>query len=151
MRYVVGLMLVVFALLGVGMSVAGLRGLWRTWRRRPFLKSAVGRIVSLQKNAVFAGEGGSTTVNLPVVGFTTESGEVKQFASQIGSAEGNAKYRVFDPVPVLYDPDEILPPVIDSWMTLWGGHLLAATVGPIFLGGSVLVIVAFGRRIFGWS
>src|SRR5262249_16057573 len=124
MRYVVGLMLLVFSLPRVWVGAAGLRGLWMTWRRRPFLKSAVGRIVSLRKHVSVSDEDGSTIVNLPVVRFTTESGEVKQFASQIGSAADNSKYRVFDTLPVLYDPDHVLPPKIDSWITLCAGHLL---------------------------
>jgi hypothetical protein len=149
MKYAVGLMLLVFSVIGLWRSVAGLRGLWITWRRRPFLKSAVGRIASLQKHVSVSDENGPTTVNLPVVRFTTDSGEVKEFASQIGSAAGTAKYRVFDTLPVLYDPDGGLPPTIDSWMTLWGGHLLHVILSLFFLGGCALVIVGFGGRIFG--
>jgi hypothetical protein len=43
MRYVLGLTLVVFPLCGAVMILAGVQGLWTTWRRRPFWRSAVGR------------------------------------------------------------------------------------------------------------
>jgi hypothetical protein len=153
MKYVLGLMVVVFPLCWAVMILAGIKGLWTTWRRRSFFRSAVGSIVAVEKRHLPSTTEsywtGSYTAYQPIVRFTTESGEVKEFRSAAGKLGRSPMYRIGTTLLVLYDPDEVLPPTLDPWFALWGGHLVCILVGPIFLGGAALVHVAFGRRLLG--
>jgi hypothetical protein len=146
-------MLIVFPLCGAVMILAGVQGLWTTWRRRPFLRSAVGTIVAIETRHVPSRTDtywtGPYTAYQPIVRFRTESGEVKEFRSAAGKLGRSPMYRIGTTLPVLYDPDEVLPPTLDSWFALWGGHLACIVLGPIFLGGAALVYVAFGPRLIG--
>ena len=153
MKYVVGLMLVGFPLCGAVMILAGVQGLWTTWRRRPFLRSAVGTIVAIEQrpaiNSADTHQMRPDTAYQPILRFRTESGEVKQFRSAAGKLGRSSPYRIGTTLSVLYDPDEVLPPTLDSWFALWGGHLACILAGPIFFGGAALVYVVFGRRLLG--
>ncbi len=154
MKYLVLLVLVVFPLAGAVMVVAGASGLWTTWQRRPFLRSAVGTVVSVETNPVSfpvddEGRTKSTTAYRPVVRFTTESGEVREFVSKVSQLGDASMYRTGDTFRVLYDPVGILPPTLDSVFALWGGHLLGVVMGPIFWALAALVYVTFGRRLLG--
>jgi hypothetical protein len=152
-KYVLGLMLVVFPLCGAVLIVAGIQGLWTTWRRRPFLRSALGTIVAVERRPAPGRTEtywkGPYIAYQPIVRFTTESGEVREFRSPAGKIGRSPMYRIGATLPVLYDPDEVLPPTIDSWFALWGGHLTCILVGPIFFGGAALVYVEVGRRLLG--
>ena len=141
MKYLLWLMLIGFPLAGAIVIFAGVQGLWTTWRRRPSLRSAVGTIVGFEAEDAF-----EEVAYYPVLRFTTESGKVKQFCSHIA---GSTKYRIGATLPVLYDPDGIMPPTIDSWFALWGSYLLFILSGPIFFIGSALVYVAFRNRLMG--
>lgn len=58
-------------------------------------------------------------------------------------------YRIGETLPVLYDPDEVMPPAIDSWSSLWGVHLMCLVTGLLFWGGGASVYLTAGRRLFG--
>jgi hypothetical protein len=143
MMYVLGLMLVVFPLCGAGMILAGVQGLWTTWRRRPFLRSALGTTVAIEKRPALDRTDryrtGPYTAYQPILRFRTESGAVQEFRSAAGLLGRSPTCRIGTTLPVRYDPDEVFPPTIDSWFALWGGHLACILVGPIFLGGATVV------------
>jgi hypothetical protein len=151
MRYVVGLMIVLSPLVGLFFIVAGVRGIWTTWKRRPFLRSADGIIVGIKTESVINDDSSSSELQLsyrPILRFTTERGEVQEFVSEMGKIGSESPYRKGDRLPVLYDPDGVLPPRIDSWFTLWGFHLiLTGFAGPLFIGCSALLCLAFGHRV----
>jgi hypothetical protein len=152
MKYILGLMLIVFPLSGVVVILSGLRGLWTTWMRRPFLQSAVGTVIGIEKRHAIGSSDGSVsqpdTAYSPILRFTTESGDVREFRSPTGQLGDSSPYTVGMTIPVVYDPDDILPPAINSWFALWGGHVICLLAGPIFLGGAAIVYFAFGHRIF---
>jgi hypothetical protein len=174
MESVLWLMLVGCSLAGAVHILAGVRGLWTTLRRRPYLRSAFGTIVAIEVGPALSDPDSDapSTASFPILRFRTESGEVKKFRSAVGQVgrspayrvgritlhlwsasadrlKRSPKYRIGMTLPVLYDPDEVLPPTIDSWFALWGGHLACLLSGPIFFGGAAMVYVAFGERLFG--
>jgi hypothetical protein len=151
MRYVVGLMIVFIPVGGLFCIVAGVRGLWTTWRRRAFLRAAEGIIVGIKTEPVINDDSTSSELQRsyrPILRFTTEEGEVHEFVSALGKIGTEPPYRKGDRLPVLYDPDGVLPPLVDCWFALWGFHLmLSAFAGPLFIGCSVLLCLAFGHRV----
>jgi hypothetical protein len=152
MKYVLGLMLIAFPLCGLLMILVGVRGLWKTWSRRPFLRSAVGKVVKIEQcRAIGSGDesvSNPDTAYYPILQFTTESGKVREFRSPAGQLGNSPPYTLGMTIPVLYDPDDILPPAINSWFALWGGHVVCLLAGPILLGGAAIIYFAFGHRIF---
>jgi hypothetical protein len=73
---------------------------------------------------------------------------VREFVSETGKVGSESPYHALTKLPVLYDPEGILPPQIDSWFELWGIQLILITlVGPLFIGGGALVYLAFGDRV----
>jgi hypothetical protein len=151
MRYVVGLTIVLSPLIGLFLIVAGIRGIWTTWKRRPFLRSADGTIVGIKAESVTNDDSSSSELQLsyrPILRFTTERGEVQEFVSQVGKIGSESPYHIGDRVPVLYDRDGVLPPRIDSWFALWGFHvILTGFAGPLFIGCSALLCLALGQRV----
>ena len=77
------------------------------------------------------------SVYTPVVRFKTASGKVQTFTSAV-SVGSSSRYKVRTTIPVLYDPDDVIPPRIDSWATIWGVHI-------VFLFGG---LVGFGLAAF---
>jgi hypothetical protein len=84
----------------------------------------------------------------PILRYTTETGEVRQFVSETGQVGSESPYRMGTHFPVFYDPDDVLPPQIDSWFALWGTNLiLMGVVGLVFIGCGALTFLAFGQRV----
>jgi hypothetical protein len=152
MKYIIGLFLIVFPLCGVLLLYIGIRGLWTTWRRRPFLESVEGRIIALERrDAIVSHDSHSSRAEVayhPVVRFTTASGEVKEFRSATGKVGLTSPYQIGASVAVLYDPLDELPPILDDWFSIWGGYLFCLLSGLIFFGGAGLTYVTFGQRAF---
>src|SRR5262249_21001758 len=148
MRYVVGLMMVLSQLFGLMCIVIAVRELWTTWRRRPFMRSATGIIVGVkQEPTIGSVEFESQPGYRPILRYTTETGEVRQFVSESGWTGRKSHYSRAAQLPVLYDPDGVLPPRINSWFALWGGHLLLIALGLISIGCGALIYVLFGQRV----
>jgi hypothetical protein len=150
MKYVVALFLIAFPLCGVLVLLVGIRGLWATWRRRPFLESAEGVIIAVKTRRAIVSDDSprAESVYEPVVRFTTASGDVKEFHSSTGKVAATSPYRLGATVFVLYDPESEIPPMLDDWFSLWGGHLLCLIGGLVFFVGAALTYVAFGRQLF---
>src|SRR5579863_7750696 len=115
MKYVLGLMLIAFPFCGGLVFLYGVRGLWTTWMRRPFLRSAVSKVVAVETQRAIGSTDDSpsqpSTAYYPILRFTTESGEVREFRSSAGKLGDSSPYTLGTTIPVLYDPDGILPPV----------------------------------------
>jgi len=116
MRYVIGLMIVYFPLIGLLFTVAGVRGLSTTGRRRPLLRSADGIIIGVQEDRL-TGDGWSDQeqewLYRTILRYTTERGEVREFVWETGQIGSGSPYREGAQLPVLYDPDGVLPPRIN--------------------------------------
>jgi hypothetical protein len=123
MVYMLWLMFVGCSIVGAASIHAGGEGLWITRRRRPFLRSAVGEVIEVQMHYLGVPESGDDSVYTPVVRFKTAPGKVKTFRSAL-SIGSPSKYKVGMTIPVLYDPDDVIPPMIDSWATIWGVHIV---------------------------
>jgi hypothetical protein len=130
-----------FTSVGVLLVFNGLRGLSRIIRRRPYLLEATGRVVKLERVEPMPNTSDHSTpvpTYRPVVEFETISGERKRFASGFGADRKSLKLQVGSTVPVLYDHEEVVSPMIHSWASVWGSHLILIAAGLIFLGGSAL-------------
>jgi hypothetical protein len=149
MRYLVGLMIVFSPLVGAFLIVNGVRRLYTTWKRRPFLRSAEAVVVGTKTKPVSDMDSSEPQQSyFPILQFTTERGELRQFVSETGKIASESPYRRGDRLPVLYDPDGVLQPLRDSWYALWGAHLvLAAIAGPLFIGCGAFLCLAFGQRV----
>jgi hypothetical protein len=149
MRYVVGLMIVVIPLVGLFLIVGTVRRLWTTWKRRPYLRSAEGTVVGVKTDPSNDMDSSEPQQRYrPIIGFTTEKGEYRQFVAETGKIASESPYRRGDQLRVLYDPDGVLEPLIHSWVALWGFHLFLATIaGPLFIGCGVFLCLAFGHRV----
>jgi hypothetical protein len=141
MEYALWVMLVGFSVVGATSILAGGEGLWITWRRRPFLRSAVGEVIRVEMHYLSTSDSdsGDDSVYTPVVRFKTASGEVKTFTSAV-SVGSSSTYKVRMTIPLLYDPDNVIPPRIDSWMTIWGYHIVFLVLGGLVgLGGAAFL------------
>jgi hypothetical protein len=65
----------------------------------------------------------------PDLHFTTTASKVRQFRSPHGEDRLAAPYQPGAAVPMLYDPERVFPPMIDSWLALWGATLFAFASG----------------------
>jgi hypothetical protein len=137
-------MLVGFSIGGATSILAGGEGLWITWRRRPFLQSAVGEVIRVEMHHLGVPDSEDDSVYTPVVRFKTASGKVQTFTSAV-SVGSSSRYKVRTTIPVLYDPDDEIPPVIDSWMTIWGCHIVFLVMGLLvgFGGAGFLYFMIF--------
>jgi hypothetical protein len=50
---------------------------------------------------------------------------------------------------VVYDIDDKLPPMINSFSGVWLPVILQIIGGAVFIGGGLLIYFAFGAKIFG--
>jgi hypothetical protein len=141
MKYVLGLCLIGFSLFSLVTFFGALGGLWSRWRRRASLLSAVGEVIKVERGHLNLSESGDDSVYTPVVRFKTASGEVKTFRSEFGFGP-SSPYKVAMEIPVLYDPDDVIPPMIDSWATIWGGHLAVLLFGLVLVGAAALMVYA---------
>jgi hypothetical protein len=66
---------------------------------------------------------------------------VRRFHSATSVAP-STPYRVGMTIRVLYDPDDVIPPMIDSWQTIWGGHIAFLFAGLVFLGFVTIIVSA---------
>ena len=151
MRYVVGLMMVVFFLAGAGLFAAGLRELIRRFAARRRLRPAEGEIVRIEKRqkTTDTESGRTAEFHYPEIRFHPERGAEETFTSEIGAGARTARYAVGQKIAVLYDPEGEIPPMVNSWAGIWVPHLVHMIAGPIFIFAALLFYWAFGDRILG--
>jgi hypothetical protein len=154
MRYVVGFMMFAFLLAGIGLVFAGVRELILKLRRMRYFRRATGSIVKVERERQMQQPDGfrhRTTQYrfFPVIKFTHLSGEEVVFKSATGDGGTTSKYRVGQRIAVVYDIDDRLPPMINSFSGVWLPVILQAVGGAVFIGGAALIFFAFGAKIFG--
>ena len=151
MRYVVGFMMVGFLLAGIGLFAAGVLGLIRRLAARGRLRPAEGEIVRIEKRQKITDNEMRRTAeyHYPEIRFYVEGvGEIT-FLSDIGAGSRASHYAVGQKIAVLYDPEDKIKPMIDSWAGIWFTPLLHTIVGPIIVFGGLLIYWAFGDKILG--
>ena len=151
MRYVVGLMIVVFFLGGAGLLATGVRNLIRRFAARRRLRPAEGKIVRIEKRQEVTDTESNRVreYDYPEIRFRAgPAGEIT-FMSELGAGASLARYTVGQQIGVLYDPDGAIPPMIDSWAGIWLTHLIHTIVGPLFILAAIFLYWAFGDQVLG--
>ena len=151
MRYVVGSMMVIFCLAGIGLFVSGVLGLARRFSARGRFRAAEGEIIRIVKRqkSVDDNLGRTAEYHYPEIKFFREFGGETTFLSEIGAGSRAERYAVGQKIGVLYDPEEKIPPMIDSWTGIWGPSILKTIAGPLFFFGGSLIYWAFGDKMLG--
>ena len=91
------------------------------------------------------GRSSESSVYYPIVEFHTKDGRSVRFKSGTGS--GPPSYKKGEAVPVRYYANDPTKAEIDSFLTLWGGSLIACVLGAaFFLGGIVTLHVTRWAR-----
>ncbi|HEV2801934.1 MAG TPA: DUF3592 domain-containing protein [Pyrinomonadaceae bacterium] len=155
MRYVVGVMLILFLLVGIYLVITGLKNFRLRRRLLTDLKRTEGVVLSVTRK-----QPPNTIVKksryekrmwmfFPVIRFNTSSGASMTFESESGDTGQTSTYSPGQRLPILYDPENRLPPMIDTRWALWGGAFFQTLGGVAFVSGALLLLVIFGDRIFG--
>jgi hypothetical protein len=92
---------------------------------------------------------GQNIAHYPVIHFLNDKGESVSFRSEMGDRGNTSKYYTGQVLPVLYDPEGEMAPIIDSWSGLWLLPVSLTVAGVVFVGGSFMMWFAFGERIMG--
>jgi len=128
---------IIFLLLGSALSVGAIFAAKSTVS---FLETAVsesGQVVDFVER-----ESDDSTTYAPVVAFTDQQGNEIEFVSSTSS--NPPSYRVGEYIEVLYAPQNPHDAQIDSTFSLWGGSIIMAVLGIIFLTISA-ILVTFAR------
>lgn len=150
MAVVIVLLMAGFGIAGVVLLLIFLRELGRKIVRLPYLKRVEGAVTAVmaKESQIQSDSSGPTIAHFPVIRFEAQ-GRSQTFTSAFGSGN-RTRYVVGQKIGVRYDPTGQIPPAIDSWAGMWLSPVIGIAGGVVFLGGAVLVYVAFGRRALGW-
>ena len=88
-------------------------------------------------------------LNMPVIRFTTRTGENVTFTSETGDSGKISSYSAGKHLPVRYDPLREFVPMIDSGWGMWSPPVMTFLASLGFLAGAALIWFAFGEQIFG--
>gem|GEM_PF-6466951 len=153
MLYVVGCMMFVFLLCGSGLVVAAVRELILKLYRLTYFRRATGSVVKVEcsEQSVHPDvRRHKTQYNyFPVIKFKHLSGREVTFKSEIGYGGETPEYRIGQKISVVYDIDDKLPPMINSFACVWLPPIFLALMGLVFIGSGLMIYFAFGARIFG--
>src|SRR5688572_16476215 len=150
MAVVIGLMMVGFGVGGVYLLFHFIRELARRLARLPYLERVEGTVTAVKSKVEHFSnqrDSGLVTMYFPVITFQRH-GKSQTFTSEFGDSD-TARFVIGQKIGVRYDPTGAIPPMVDSWSTLWLPPAMGIVAGLAFLGGAALVYVAFGRRVFG--
>ena len=91
-------------------------------------------------------------VHFPIIQYQTTTGETVTFQSETGevtevSGDQPSKYYVEQILPIAYDPQGRLQPMLDSWWGIWGGTVSSLIGGIVFVLGNGLSWLVFGQKI----
>ena len=151
MRYVVGLMMARFFLGGLGMLIAGVRGLLLRLAARGRLLTVEGKIIHIEIRQQSTDSESSRTTDYyhPEIRFRSEELGETTFLSEHGIPASRSPYAEGQKIAVLDDPAGKIQPMIHSWAAMWMTHLLYSLFGPIFIGAALLIYWAFGDKPMG--
>lgn len=152
MRILLIIMMVAFAAAGIFMLAVSLRELLRKFASHHRFERAEGIVIDIQRKTMRStgrNHRKPTIINLPVIQFTTRSGQVVTFTSETGDSGDASRYDVDMLLPIRYDPEGKFKPMLDSWSGIWLPNAMAVLSGFVFLFGALLIAWAFGDRLFG--
>jgi hypothetical protein len=155
MRYFVGFMMVASLLAGIGLLFAAVKELILKLRRMRYFRRVTGSVIKVERERQLPNPDSDFRHRtaqyrfFPVIKFKHLSGEEVTFKSAIGDGGETSKYRVGQKIAVVYDIDDRLPPMINSFSGVWLPVILQAVGGTVFIVGAALIYFAFGAKIFG--
>lgn len=163
-----------FVLVGIWLLFTSVQQFMLKRKHLPHMERVEGTVIDVERKKTGTttqrGKTTDTYSNFPVIQFTRSSGEVITFTSEAGDfsrrrrgtpvlqsdgsiAFGKVKttlqsqYQKGDTLPVLYDPDGALKPMIDGGANIWQMEIFMALGGAVFLAAAIVIIVLFGGRI----
>lgn len=154
MRYVAGFMMFAFLLCGIGLLIAAVREFISKLYRMRYFRRAMGSVVKVERKRQISQPDGFRHRKpqyrfFPVIRFKHLSGEEVVFQSEIGDSGETSRYSVGQRIAVVYDIDDKLPPMINSFAGVWLPVVLQIVGGIVFAGGAVMMYFAYGAKIFG--
>lgn len=154
MRYIVGFMMFAFFLCGIGLVIAAVREFILKFYRMNYFRRAMGSVVKVERQRQISQPDGFRHRKaqyrfFPVIKFKHLSGEEIVFQSEIGNSGEISKYSVGQRIAVVYDVDNKLTPMINSFAGVWLPVILQTVGGIVFVGSAVMIYFAFGAKIFG--
>ena len=128
---------VLFVLIGIALMIRGIVAGVRQARKSRRGEQATGTVVELVKRVFAAGSAG---VYCPVVDFSTATGQLVRFQSDVGTMP--ATHHVGQSVAVRYDPTDPQTAALDSTTAIWLLPGIAVGMGLLFLVmGLVFVVI----------
>ncbi len=154
MRYIVGFMMFAFFLCGIGLVIAAVREFILKFYRMAYFRRATGSVVKVERQRQISQSNAfrhrKTQYRFfPVIKFKHLSGEEIVFQSETGDGGETSKYSVGQRIAVVYDVDNKLTPMINSFAGIWLSVILQTVGGIVFVGSAVMIYFAFGAKIFG--
>jgi hypothetical protein len=149
-------MMFAFFLCGTGMVIAAVRDLILKLYRMSYFRRAAGSMIDVRREKQLPPSDGfrhrKTQYRFfPVIRFKHLSGEDVIFKSETGDGGETSRYRVGQRIAVVYDVDNRLPPMINSFAGVWLPVFILAFAGLVFVGAALTIYFAFGDKIFGKS
>ena len=161
------------ALVGVWLLSSSVKQFSLKRKHLPHMERVEGTVVDVKKKAQrTTTENGRTTTtyaNFPVIQFTRASGETVTFTSEVGDVTIRRRRRVTldsgvsvqmgktrttesefqrgEKLPVLYDPDDALKPMIDGVSNIWMSEISMAMGGVAFFAGAIIIAAIYGPRL----
>jgi hypothetical protein len=152
MRYIVGAMMVIFFLSGVVLLWQAGKLLLQTIQRRPHLLRVYGQIQRVERHRNMSQPRGHHRPQwsfYPVILFAHQNGKTVSFTSSTGDMGSESRYKTGQILPVLYDPANIMPPMINRGLSIFLWPLLLGFCGFMFGGASLVIWTLFGDKILG--
>jgi len=155
MRYIAGFMMFAFFLCGIGLVIAAVKEFITKFYRMTYFRRAVGSIVKVERQRQIPQVDSDFRYQktnyrfFPVIKFKHLSGEEVVFQSETGDGGETSKYSVGQRIAVVYDIDNKLPPMINSFAGVWLPVILQTVGGIVFAGSALMIYFAFGAKIFG--
>ena len=152
MRWIVGGMMFALWFVGPALILLAISEAYRKFAASGRLIRTEGSVVSIARKMFTSNSGGrtrSTWHYFPVIRYCNQAGEEVTFTSSIGESGPKTRYHAGQRLRIVYDPEGELDPIIDSFSGMWLSVIMMLIAGAVFIGGGVLIYVAFGDRIFG--
>ena len=149
MQILLAIMMLAFTAAGLFLLVVSLRELFSKIVHRRRFERAEGVVMQVKQKVMrstLRRRTKPTILNLPVIRFTTRTGDAVTFTSETGDTGKVSKYAAGKRVQVCYDVDREFVPMIDSWSGVWLPNLMAVLASLGFLIGAILIGFVFIGR-----
>ncbi len=142
--------LLIFSGVGIALWAWAIRDVLEKRKHLQHAERYEGKILGVEQRSIAVREKTRTRYdyrNYPVVQFTRASGEQITFTSETGDTGKESKYAEGQTIRIVYDPDRVLPPMLDNRFDIYYLPLSLAAAGTVTLGAVVLMAVLFIPRV----